>query len=174
MSGQFISSSGGSISGVTVDADSAAIAKAIEVETGDNLVVGKSSIDGRTIIMRSESDNNAITLYESDGVTVVADGSGFEPGGVVSEVIEHYMSTITNGTFASAALMATAGITKMTKLNLYVSTGTVNYTSQGSTFALPSDSRLERETGAAGRYLGSFSLTLDATSTAVVEIEGVV
>ena len=57
-----------------------AIGKAVEAETGDNLYFGKSSVDGRLIILRSVADDNSLTLYEMDGTMVITDGSTFIPG----------------------------------------------------------------------------------------------
>jgi hypothetical protein len=62
----------------------ATIAKAIETEIGDNLYFGQSSIDNRTLIMRSVADDDGLSLYEQDGKTPVVDGSIFVPGSASS------------------------------------------------------------------------------------------
>jgi hypothetical protein len=73
-------SSGGASAG-----QATAIGKAVEAETGDNLYFGKSSVDGRLIILRSVADDNSLTLYEMDGTTLITDGSTFIPGLAASQ-----------------------------------------------------------------------------------------
>ena len=138
MGGIFIPSGGGggTVSGTFPTA--AAIAKAVEIEAGNNFQIGTSSIDGRTLILRSQADNDATSLFEVDGVTAVTDGSVFTVAGgggsVDTEVgvssVDGRVILLRNKSDGTTKLVETDGTTAVT---------------DGSTFLLPSSKIIPRD-----------------------------
>ena len=162
--------SGGTVSGTFPTAS--AIAKAVEIEAGDNFVVGVSNVDGRALILRSQADNDATTVTELDGTTPAA-ASEFTPGlASVDKEVLPYVADLATGTYTLANLIAlVVGSTSLVSFHVFISTGTASITTNGSTMLLPTTSSFERPT-TNGQFLGDFTLTIDAASTAKLHLEG--
>lgn len=166
---------GGGGGGPSSTGDATAIAKAIEAETGDNLSWGTSSIDGRTLIARSTSDNDAVTITEQDGITAVSDGSQFIPAGISKAAFDvevlGYVGELTTGSYSRAALIAmipTAA--KLLSMAVYVKTGTGTFNQGGGSLTLETGAQLVRNINTG--YMSDFTLTVDAASTVVIDLEG--
>ena len=163
--------SGGTVSGTFPTAS--AIAKAVEIEAGDNFVVGVSNVDGRALILRSQADDNTTTVTELDGVTAVA-ASEFTPGlATVDKEVLPYVADLATGVYTLSDLIAlVVGSTALVSFHVFINTGTASVTAGGSTMLLPSTSSFERP-ATSGQFLGDFTLTIDAASTAKLHLEGV-
>lgn len=157
--------------GSSATLDASAIAKAVEIETGDNLSFGPSSVDGRTIAARTTGDSDLISYFEANGITPVADGSVFDVSSAKAVELSGYNTLLPTGTYTRASLLAfIPGTTKLYGYSIYVSSGTGSFTESGGTIPLGANSRIDRPY-ASGITHGDFSLVVDATSTVVLTME---
>lgn len=167
----------GSGSGPTLTADE------IRAAMGKNFVIGKSSIDGRSLIARQVDAAGTTALYEMDGVTPVADGSAFEPAGsdkvtvIMGEAGDmtegfQYRGTLAPGSYDRAALLALSGGTAIVELGATVAVGTADFTQGGSIMNLPASSIILHEYKP-GLSMADFTLNVDTASEVFIEITAV-